>query len=77
MMQQLLLKEIKRKKSFLCVGLDVDKDQIPLHLNDEPDIIFNFCKRIIMATAPYCVAYKPNIAFLRPMDWKDGNLLKK
>jgi len=63
MMQSLLLEQIKRKKSFLCVGLDVDHDRIPLDLKDEPDSIFTFCKRIIEATAPYCVAYKPNIAF--------------
>ena len=63
MMQSLLFEQIKRKKSFLCVGLDVDHDRIPLDLKDEPDSIFTFCKRIIEATAPYCVAYKPNIAF--------------
>ena len=58
-----LLEQIKSKKSFLCVGLDVDQDRIPSHLKDVPDPIFTFCKRIIEATAPYCVAYKPNIAF--------------
>ena len=77
MMQQLLLKEIKRKKSFLCVGLDVDKDQIPLDLNDEPDIIFNFCRRIIIATAPYCVAYKPNIAFFEAYGLEGWKSLEK
>ena len=58
-----LLAQIKSKKSFLCVGLDVDQDRIPLVLKKESDPIFAFCKRIIEATAPYCVAYKPNIAF--------------
>lgn len=63
MMQSVLLEQIKRKKSFLCVGLDVDQDRMPLDLKDDPDSIFTFCKRIIEATAPYCVAFKPNIAF--------------
>ena len=63
MMQSVLLQQIKSKNSFLCVGLDVDQDRIPSDLKDEQDAIFTFCKRIIEATAPYCVAYKPNIAF--------------
>jgi len=58
-----LVEQIKLKKSFLCVGLDVDLDKIPKHLLDLEDPIFEFCKTIIDATAPYCVAYKPNIAF--------------
>ena len=63
MIQSVLLQKIKIKKSFLCVGLDVDQERMPLDLKDDPDSIFTFCKRIIEATAPYCVAYKPNIAF--------------
>ena len=63
MIQSVLLEQIKSKKSFLCVGLDVDQDRMPIDLKDDPDSIFTFCKRIIEATAPYCVAYKPNIAF--------------
>ncbi len=63
MTHKALLEQIKVKKSFLCVGLDVDKELIPGHLKSEPDAIFTFCKKIIEATAPYCVAYKPNIAF--------------
>ena len=63
MTQSVLLQQIKIKKSFLCVGLDVDQERMPLDLKDDPDSIFTFCKRIIEATAPYCVAYKPNIAF--------------
>ena len=58
-----LLEQIKSKKSFLCVGLDVDYNRIPIDLKYESDATFTFCKRIIDATAPYCVAYKPNIAF--------------
>ncbi len=58
-----LVEQIRLKKSFLCVGLDVDINKIPSHLLDEPDPIFSFNKEIIDATAPYCIAYKPNLAF--------------
>ncbi len=54
---------VRRKKSFLCVGLDTDLKKIPEHLLKEDDPIFAFNKAIIDATAPYCVAYKPNLAF--------------
>jgi len=58
-----LIAQIHQKKSFLCVGLDTDLDKIPEHLLKEGDPIFAFNKAIIDATHPYCVAYKPNIAF--------------
>ena len=58
-----LVKQIFNKKSFLCVGLDVDINKIPKHLLKEEDPIFAFNKAIIDATAKYCVAYKPNLAF--------------
>ncbi|MCH8535139.1 MAG: orotidine-5'-phosphate decarboxylase [Flavobacteriaceae bacterium] len=58
-----LVEQIKKKKSFLCVGLDVDIDKIPTHLKDLEDPIFEFNKAIIEATQSYAVAYKPNIAF--------------
>jgi orotidine-5'-phosphate decarboxylase len=61
--RQQLISEIKRKKSFLCVGLDPDIDKIPLFLLDFPDPVFEFNKRIIDATRDLCVAYKPNAAF--------------
>ena len=63
MTRQELVANIKRKKSFLCVGLDTDLNKIPEHLLTEEDPIFAFNKAIIDATAPYCVAYKPNLAF--------------
>ncbi len=65
MNKQKLVSEIKRKKSFLCVGLDTDIKKIPEHLLTEnrEDPIFDFNKAIIDATAPFCVAYKPNTAF--------------
>lgn len=58
-----LVDNIRRKGSFLCVGLDTDLKKIPEHLLREEDPVFAFNKAIIDATAPYCVAYKPNLAF--------------
>jgi orotidine-5'-phosphate decarboxylase len=58
-----LIAEIKKKRSFLCVGLDPDLDKIPEWLKSYPDPIFEFNKRIIDATRDLCVAYKPNSAF--------------
>lgn len=63
MTRQELVENIRRKKSFLCVGLDTDIKKIPHHLLSEDDPIFSFNKAIVDATAPYSVAYKPNIAF--------------
>lgn len=68
-----LIAQIKRKKSFLCVGLDTDLDKIPKHLLKEEDPIYEFNKAIIDATQEYCVAYKPNIAFYEAyglLGWK-------
>lgn len=58
-----LCDQIKKKRSFLCVGLDTDITKIPSFLLKEEDPVFEFNKRIIDATAQYAVAYKPNIAF--------------
>ena len=58
-----LIQQIREKQSFLCVGLDTDLKKIPQHLLAEADPIFAFNKAIIDATAPYCVSYKPNLAF--------------
>lgn len=63
MNRQQLIDQIFSKKSFLCVGLDTDIEKIPTHLLADEDPIFAFNKQIIDATAPYCVAYKPNLAF--------------
>lgn len=63
MNRQQLVKQIFDKKSFLCVGLDPDIKKIPKHLLQEEDPIFSFNRAIIDATATYCVAYKPNLAF--------------
>lgn len=58
-----LVNQIRKKQSFLCIGLDTDLEKIPPHLLKEEDPIFSFNKAIIDATHEYCVAYKPNIAF--------------
>lgn len=63
MTRQELIQQIKEKQSFLCVGLDTDLKKIPQHLLSAEEPIFEFNKAIIDATAPYCVAYKPNLAF--------------
>ena len=63
MNRQELIKQIHEKRSFLCVGLDTDLKKIPQHLLNQEDAIFAFNKQIIDATAPYCVSYKPNLAF--------------
>ena len=63
MTKQELIQQINEKKSFLCVGLDTDIKKIPAHLLDTEDPIFEFNRQIIDATAPYCIAYKPNLAF--------------
>ena len=63
MNKQELVKQIKEKRSFLCVGLDSDIKKLPAHLQGNEDAVFEFNKAIIDATAPYTVAYKPNLAF--------------
>ena len=63
MTRQQLIQQIFTKKSFLCVGLDTDIKKIPQHLLTDDDPLFAFNRAIIDATAPYCVAYKPNLAF--------------
>lgn len=70
MNRQELVKQIFDKKTFLCVGLDTDIKKIPKHLLKEEDPIFSFNKAIIDATAKYCVAYKPNLAFYESMGVK-------
>lgn len=63
MNRQQLVSQIFSKKTFLCVGLDTDIKKIPTHLLGAEDPVFDFNKAIIDATAPFCVAYKPNLAF--------------
>lgn len=77
MTKEKLVENIKKKKSFLCIGLDVDLDKIPSFLLDFEDPIFEFNKRIIDATQDLCVAYKPNIAFYECHGSRGWDALKK
>ena len=63
MNREQLIKQIFTKKSFLCVGLDTDLNKMPECIKNSEDPIYAFNKAIIDATAPYCVSYKPNLAF--------------
>jgi len=72
-----LVQQIKIKKSFLCIGLDVDLNKIPEHLLKEDDPIFAFNKAIIDATHHLCVAYKPNTAFYEAYGIKGWQALEK
>lgn len=72
-----LVNQIKEKKSFLCIGLDVDLNKIPEHLLKEEDPIFEFNKAIIDATHHLCVAYKPNTAFYEAYGIKGWQSLAK
>lgn len=72
-----LINQIRIKKSFLCVGLDVNLNKIPSHLLELEDPIFEFNKAIIDATHDLTVAYKPNIAFYEAYGIKGWQSLQK
>ncbi len=75
--KQTLVAQIFGKKSYLCVGLDTDIRKLPAAVLKEKDPVFEFNKQIIEATAPYCVAYKPNIAFYEAMGPRGWESLQK
>ncbi|MEL6811583.1 MAG: orotidine-5'-phosphate decarboxylase, partial [Bacteroidota bacterium] len=77
MTHEALVSEIRRKKSFLCIGLDVDLHKVPSHILEEEDPIFAFNKAIIDATHHLAVAYKPNIAFFEAYGLKGWKSLEK
>lgn len=77
MTENQLITQIQKKKSFLCVGLDVDLNKIPPHLLKDDDPIFAFNKAIIDATHHLCVAYKPNTAFYEAYGLKGWKALEK
>lgn len=77
MTTQQLTEQIRKKKSFLCIGLDVDLHKIPEHLLNDEDPIFTFNKAIIDATHHLCVAYKPNTAFYEAYGIKGWKALEK
>ena len=77
MTQENLFEQIKIKKSFLCIGLDIDIEKIPNHLKNTEDPIFAFNKQIIDATHHLAVAYKPNTAFYEAYGQKGWRALEK
>ena len=77
MTKDFLISEIRKKDSFLCIGLDVDLNKIPRHLLEEEDPIFAFNKAIIDATHHLAVAYKPNTAFYEAYGIKGWKALEK
>ena len=77
MNRQELISQIQQKKSFLCIGLDVDLAKIPTHLLAKEDPIFEFNKQIIDATHHLAVAYKPNTAFYEAYGIKGWQALEK
>ncbi len=77
MNKQELFRQMQKKQSFLCVGLDADLTKIPPHLLSEEDPIFAFNRQIIESTANYCIAYKPNIAFYESLGIKGWQSLQK
>lgn len=77
MNRQELIREIFKKRSYLCVGLDTEPDKIPDHLRDHEDPVFEFNRQIIDATRDFCVAYKPNTAFYEALGPKGWGSLQK
>ncbi|MFK7807989.1 MAG: orotidine-5'-phosphate decarboxylase [Saprospiraceae bacterium] len=77
MTRKALVEQIKKKGSYLCVGLDTDLNRIPKHLLSTEDPVFEFNKQIIDATKNHCVAYKPNIAFYEALGAKGWESLAK
>jgi orotidine-5'-phosphate decarboxylase len=77
MTRQQLVEQIKKKKSYLCVGLDTDITKIPVHLQSHPDAIFEFNKAIIDATKDVCVSYKINTAFYEAHGLKGWEAMQK
>ena len=72
-----LIRQIKEKESFLCIGLDTDIRRIPSYLLELEDPVFEFNKKIIDSTKDLCVAYKPNIAFYESMGTKGWESLQR
>lgn len=77
MTRQQLIDQIRRKKSYLCVGLDTDITKIPKHLLSELDPVFTFNKAIIDSTKDLCVSYKINTAFYEALGVKGWETMEK
>jgi orotidine-5'-phosphate decarboxylase len=77
MTREFLYDQIKSKGSYLCVGLDTDPANIPAHLADHPDAVFEFNKAIIDATLDHCVSYKINTAFYEALGSKGWEIMER
>ena len=77
MNRQALHDQIRKKGSYLCVGLDTDFSLIPAHLQGHPDAIFEFNRQIIDATLDHCVSYKINTAFYEAMGAKGWEIMER
>ncbi|MBO9618184.1 MAG: orotidine-5'-phosphate decarboxylase [Niabella sp.] len=77
MKRDALIKQIREKRSYLCVGLDTDTNKIPAHLRNDADAVFNFNKAIIDATRETCVSYKINTAFYEALGVKGWEAMEK
>ena len=77
MTRKQLVEQIRKKKSYLCVGLDTDITKIPKHLQSHPGAVFEFNKQIIDVTKDLCVAYKINTAFYEAMGLKGWEAMEK
>src|SRR5689334_18648585 len=72
-----LVEQIRKKKTYLCVGLDTDPALIPPHLKEHENPVLEFNRQIIEATAEHCVAYKINTAFYEAMGWEGWKTLEQ
>ncbi len=72
-----IVKKIREKKSYLCIGLDTDASKIPKHLKSHPNAVFEFNKNIIDATKDYCISYKINTAFYEAQGIKGWQALEE
>ncbi len=76
MNRQSLIDLIRKRRSYLCVGLDSDINKLPPHIPKTPEGLLSFNKAIVDATKPFCVAYKPNFAFYESMGAQGWEVLK-
>jgi orotidine-5'-phosphate decarboxylase len=77
MHRNIIIEEIKKKRSYLLVGLDTDINKIPKHLQSSADPVFEFNKQIIDATKDLCIGYKINTAFYESMGVKGWETMEK
>src|ERR1700712_272790 len=77
MIRNELITAIRKSRNYLCVGLDTDAAKIPVFLRSYADPVFEFNRRLIDATRPFCVAYKINTAFYEARGVKGWETLER